>query len=527
MLAFAIIVLIVAVGAVVADLQTRRELEQQAGGQSLAIAHAVAADPSVVSGISAADPAAVVAPIAERIRRATGASFIVVADRRGIRLSHPNRELIGTSLLGDPGEDPSAVLAGQTFVGQQAGSLGTSMRAKVPVRDGAGDVIGLVSVGVLEKRVSAELRARLAPILLPALLGLLLGTGGVLLLARRVKRQTFGLEPGEIAALLEQREAMLHGIREGAITLDNLGRLGLINDEAQRLLGLDRSSAGRVLSALLQPGRVLDVLAGRSGGRDEVIVFNGRVLLVNHMPVQIRGRPVGAVITVRDRTELEGLTRELDEVRALAEGLRAQEHEFANRLHVIGGLIELGRHDDAVALISHTSALHQQLAASLVEGVGDPTLSALLLGKAAMASERGVELTVSSAAELSEALEDPVGLVTVLGNLIDNAVEAAAQSQGGRVDVAIGCEGDDLVLQVHDSGEGVDFARREEIFHDGYTTKAVPEGRRRRGLGLALAHQEVVRRGGRIEVHNARGALFTVTVPLKKPGGTRQPVASS
>jgi two-component system CitB family sensor kinase len=230
---------------------------------------------------------------------------------------------------------------------------------------------------------------------------------------------------------------------------------------------------------------------------------------------------VGAVITLRDRTELEGLLRELDDSRSLADALRSQEHEFANRLHAIGGLIELGRYDDAVEFINHTSVLHQQLAAQLVDGVSDPILSALLLGKAAVAGERGITLSVSTAGELPAGLDDPQGLVTVLGNLIDNALESVAQAGGstrdGRVEVGITTRTGILEITVHDTGPGVDESLAEEIFRHGFTTKVAHTDNRRRGIGLALVSREVHTRGGHIAVRNADGALFTVTIPLPTP----------
>ena len=425
LLQLAIILVTVGGGFVVSFVHARDDLDARAGQQSLAIARTVASIPAIVGALSAPHPASVIDPIAERIRKLAGASFVVVANRKGIRFSHPNPKLIGTSLLHDPGENPAAVLAGQTFVGVQPGSLGRSMRAKVPIRNARGRVVGLVSVGVLESSVSARLRSDLPVLLIPPLLGLLLGGIGSVLLARRIKRQTFGLEPDEIATLLEQREAMLHGIREGAIATDAAGRITLLNDEAQRLLGLDGSALGRPLEEVVPPGRVRDVFAGGVEGGDQVVLVGERVLVANRMPVEVRGRPIGAVVTLRDRTDLEVLLRELDDVRDLADALRAQEHEFSHRLHVINGLIELGRYDDAVQFINRASLLHQELAASLVDRVGDPILVALLLGKAAVASERGVDLNVSVDHGLPEDLGDVRDLVTVLANLIDNALDSA------------------------------------------------------------------------------------------------------
>jgi two-component system CitB family sensor kinase len=514
LLQLGIILLTVGVGSVVLYIHARDGIAKRAGEESLAIAQTVATDTRVIAAVTKPNGAAIIDPIAERIRRATGASFVVVANRGGIRLSHPNPKLIGKSLLYDPGEDPAPIFAGKTFVGEQQGSLGWSMRAKVPIVNVRGQVVGLVSVGVLERAIAGEFRDSLPVILIPLFVALTLATLGAFLLARRVKRQTFGLEPDEIGVLLEQREAMLHGVREGAITLDPAGRITLINDEAQRLLGFDVDAVGRHMGEVIPEGRVRDVLTGRIEGQDEVVVLGERVLVANRMPVVLRGRLIGAVVTLRDRTELDALSRELHDVRKLADALRAQEHEFQHRLHVISGLIELGRFDDAVQEINRSSLLHQELAATLVDRVGDPILAALLLGKAAVASEHGVTLDVH-ASELPREIEDVRSLVAMLGNLIDNALESAsAGAGGGHVDVTLHIEGGEVVIAVHDSGRGVDPALTDEIFRDGFTTKVASGGQRKRGLGLALVSQEVRRRHGTIQVENVDGARFTVRMPL-------------
>ncbi|HEY6961122.1 MAG TPA: sensor histidine kinase [Gaiellaceae bacterium] len=518
-LQLAIIVIVVIGTFVIAFMRARHNLDRQAEQESLAIAHVVAASPQIAAAFRAPHPARIIDPIAERMRRATGAAFIVIANRRGIRYSHPDPKEIGKSLLHDPGEPVTAVLAGQTQTGVQTGSLGRSMRAKVPLRDANGRIIGLVSVGVLEKAVGEELVDALPSIVIPLLIVLGLGTVAVVLLARRVGRQTFGLEAGEIATLVEQREAMLHAVREGAITVDAAGRVTLLNDEAKRLLDLDDSALGRPLADVVPDGRVREVLTGQIEGPDQVILAGQRVLVANRMRVAVRDRPIGAVVTLRDRTDLDALAGELNEARDLADALRAQEHDFQHRLHVISGLIELGRFDDAVQEINRASSLHQELAGSLVDGSSDPTVAALLLGKASVASERGVKLHVSAFHDVSDQLADVPALAAMLGNLIDNAIDSAAHAgAGGHVDISLIVENDHLVIRIHDSGAGVSPALSEEIFRDGYTTKVARQGGRRRGLGLALVSQEVRRRRGQISVENVDGALFTVILPLRPRG---------
>jgi two-component system CitB family sensor kinase len=236
------------------------------------------------------------------------------------------------------------------------------------------------------------------------------------------------------------------------------------------------------------------------------------VLVVNRMPISVRGKSIGAVVTLRDRTELEGLMRELNDVRSLANALRAQEHEFSHRLHVLAGLLDVGRYDDAIGFIKNESLVHQALVASIVDSVGDPVLAGLLLGKAAVASERGVELRMTEDSRLPDSVSDPNELVTIVGNLIDNALEAVSPAGAGVVEVTIRDEPDGLLVRVRDSGPGVEPELVDEIFTDGFTTK-VANGVGRRGLGLALVTQAARRLGGSVTVDNEGGAVFTVVLP--------------
>ena len=508
LLQVAIIVLTVSAGFAVSLWQARDKIDEQAGQESLAIARSVSVLPTVRGAFGRPHPERIIEPIVERIRLRTHAAFIVVANNRGIRYSHPDKSKIGERIS----TDPSIALSGKEFVGVQTGTLGRSMRAKVPVYGRRGRVIGLVSVGVLESAVTAKLLSDLPVILIPPLLGLALGVFGSVLLARRIKRQTFGLEPGEIATLLEQREAMLHGIREGTIATDRSGRVTLVNDEARRLLSLPPDAVGKRLADIVPAGHVREVMSGNVDEPDQVVLVDEHVLVVNRMPVAVRGKTIGAVVTLRDRTELEGLLRELSDVQSLADALRAQEHEFAHRLHVVAGLIEVGRHDEAVGFIKKSSLVHQALVGSIVDSVGDPILVGLLLGKAAVASERGVELRVGPDTLLPEDVANARELVTVAANLIDNALDSVATSGAGWIEVTIRSGDDGILVRVHDSGPGVPGDVVDEIFRDGFTTK-VATGAGRRGLGLALVSQTARKRGGYVEVANDEGAVFTVFLP--------------
>ncbi|MGN6688473.1 MAG: Spo0B domain-containing protein, partial [Actinomycetales bacterium] len=369
----------------------------------LAIAESVAAQPEIVAAVQSDDPNGVVQPRAEAVRRATGALFVVVTNDRGVRLSHPNAALIGHRVS----TDPSQALAGQTVVAIERGTLGDSARAKVPLRDASGAVIGEVSVGISATEISQRLRALLPSALAYTAVALVLGVAASVVLGRRIKRDTFGLEPRDIATLLQQREALLHGVREGVIAFDDAGRVTLVNDEARRLLALRVDPLGQEVQDLVSPGRLRDLLAGTTGSGDDVVLTQDACLLVNRRPAEINGHLVGWVVTLRDRTEQEGLLRELDSVRGLSDALRAQQHEFANRLHVISGLLELGDVEEARDFVADVGGRTAARARDLQERVADPRVAALLLAKSAVAVERGVDLRISDDTSFDVVLDDP------------------------------------------------------------------------------------------------------------------------
>ena len=504
----AIVLLAAVAGTALALWQARQELDQQYEQRSLAIAETVAGIPEVRQALAAGDPVHAIQPLAEEMRRSTGATYIVVTDRSGVRYSHPNPELIGKRV----DEDPGPVLAGHTWVGVQRGTLGDSARGKAPVWSD-GRVIGMVSVGFLETAVIGHLIRELPAFGLTVALALGLGVAGSLLLTRHLKRQTFGLEPYEIAGLLEEREASLQGIREGALATDTEGRITLANPEAVRLLALPADGVGKKAAQVLPAGRLADFVAGRLRDEDELLIAADKVLLARRRPVSARGRQIGHVITLLDTGELNELSGGMG-MAGLTDALRAQAHEFSNRLHTIAGLIELGRAEEAVALIDRASHPQQELTEALMRHIGDPVLGALLLSKAALASERGVELNITGETLAAISPLPPADLITVVGNLVDNALDAAAASPAGRrVDLTAGPEDGEFVIRVRDTGGGVPEAIAGKVFTEGFSTKPKTRGRPR-GLGLALVRETVRRYGGEVMVANDGGAVFTVRLPL-------------
>ena len=490
---------------------TRHLLDTHTERLALVVAQSVAANQSVRSEMASGDKTGAVQRVAERIRRATGAAYVVVIDRHGVRHSHPNPALIGKTI-----EEPVVALDGRTHVGIDPGSLGPSANGKAPLRAPDGSIIGEVSVGFLEKDVSRQLWDEIPVLLLYTGAALLVGVLASLVLARRLKRMTFGLELDDLRSLLQEREAMLHGIREGVIAFDQQGRISMANDEARRLLELRRAAVGEPLDQLLPEGRLRDLLSGDIAGQDQLVLTDAHLLVVNRMPVEVNGRDVGAVVTLRDRTELEALLRELDTVNGLTDALRAQQHEFSNRLHVLSVLVGMGDHDEAMTYLSEISTTSAGQAEDLRSRITPAALAALLLAKVTIAAERGTLLEVTDDSRLDHPGPDPQALVTIVGNLIDNALDAvAASAPPRRVTVHLAYDDDAhvIVVNVSDSGPGVSPELAERVFLDGYTTKS-PRAGVQRGLGLALVHRLVSRLGGRIEVSTGPGATFTATLPV-------------
>lgn len=506
-----VITVLVAGTLVGAYVQADRASLDAARQKVLGIAWTVADSPAVRDGLAAPDPTAVLQPLADRLNRDAETDFVVIMTTGGIRYTHPDPRQIGGHFLGTI--DPA--VHGRPLTETYTGTLGASMRAVVPVL--AGDrIVGLVSVGIRLTSVARQVRGRIPALLVTAALAMLAAAAGSWLVSRWLRRRTHDLGPAELARMYEFYDAVLHAVREGLLLLDRHGRLLLANDEARRLLALGEDALGRPIGAAGLPAALGGALAEGRSRTDEIHLAGDRILVINQAPAAAGGDGVlGTVVTLRDHTDLQALTGELDSVRGFAEALRAQAHEAANRLHTVLSLIELGRTEEAIEFAANELAVAQRLTDRVVGAVREPVLAALLLAKAAQAAERGVELEVAPDAEVPEAMLPPGDLVTIVGNLLDNAIDAAvAAPPPRRVEFAALRRGRELVLRVADSGPGLDPADVTHAFERGWSTKpaaAVPMGR---GLGLALVGQVVHRHGGAIDVD---GAAFTVRVLVGAP----------
>ena len=548
----AILVVTMAAGFAVVRWNLNRQLDDQYEKRSLAVAQSLASQPGLQQAVQQAvrtggpggiGPHGAVQSMAMAAMRSTAAKFVVVTNAKGIRLSHPNSRLIGTPVWYPDKDLPSSETfrTGQDWMGIEHGTLGIEAVGKAPIFS-HGKLIGEVSVGFLTATtVARDVDRTLVDWAVYFLAVLALGVLAALGLSRLLKRQTFGLELREIAALLQEREAMLHGIREGVLGYDKNERIVLANDFARQLLDLLPEFVGRPLRHVLPPGRLADVVTGEIEGSDLLVLHGDRVLVANRMPIWQAHRHLGWVVTFQDRTESEALKRQLDDAIGLTETLRAQSHEFANRLHTLVGLVELGRNDEAIQFVTDVSAARADLTERLQADIGDAKLVAMILGKVSLADERDVQLRVMDDSHVSAPISDISQVLTVAGNLIDNAIDAAAQAPGPRwVELTIVAAEHDLLVRVRDSGRGVPHDMREAVFMDGVTTKTSTTGARR-GLGLALVRKVVEGRGGMISVGHDAGAVFTAVLPqcvgmdsatLMDPGagagspGAREPGAS-
>ncbi|MFF0259084.1 ATP-binding protein [Streptomyces microflavus] len=522
-----LIAAVVAGCAVFAYVSGSAQAEQTATRQVRAAAVAVADSPSVREAILTPDPSAVLQPYAEQVRRDTGIAFVTIMDTERVRWTHPDASLIGETFLGHTEE----ALRGETFTETYTGTLGPSIRVVTPVRDGK-EIIGLVSAGITVDRVSSQVREQLGALALAAGGALALGGIGTYVINARLRRHTHGMNAAELSRLHDYHQATLHAVREGLLMLDGQRRIALINDAGRELLGItpETEALGRTVDELALPAPLTGALLASEARVDELHLTADRVVVVNTRPV-VGGERRGTVVTLRDHTELQALSGELDSERGFTQALRSQAHEAANRLHTVVSLIELGRVEEAVDFATAELELAQVLTDRVVGAVEEPVLAALLLGKAAQANERGVELELAEDSLIDDgALPSSLAqrdLVTILGNLIDNAVDAAsegdsaaavpAQRTGGtgagraRVTVTALADEGELLLRVSDTGAGIGPEEADEVFRRGWSTHGAG-----RGLGLALVRQAAHRNGGSVELDRAPegGARFTVRLPL-------------
>lgn len=489
--------------------------------QSLAVSQSISENTSIRSALTQAAGtmpsqqvlmSGSVQQIAEAVRERTGALFVVVADRNGIRWSHPEPTELGQHVT----TSPDIPLNGQEIVETESGSLGPSVRAKVPLRGIDGGIVGEVSVGYSTQEVLYGMWGSVAPILGVGALSLGLGVLGTSASLANLRRRTRGLELEEISTLAQNQEVVLHGVAEGVLGLDAQRRITICNDKARELLGVP-DPVGKQFSELPLPETVFELLAQGSDQSAQIVV-NKLVLLINALKVARGDHDLGWVVMVRDRRSVQALSRQLEAVSTLSSALRAQRHEFANRLHVVTGLLDMGQGESALSYLRE-SLDSGPLSYPLQNGelITDTYLAAFLGAKSTQAAERGVQLRIGANTLVHYPVRDAQNATAVIGNLVDNAITAAVHGSNTErwVEVELLSDRSSLVVTVADSGDGVRLADSEQIFTEGFTTSSSSRASTGlgEGIGLGLARQFARLDGGDLVIlfagePNGPGAVF-------------------
>jgi sensor histidine kinase regulating citrate/malate metabolism len=484
---------------------------EETGERALAVARAVAASHVVVNAFGDADPSATIEPLVENVRKATQAEFIVVGDMNLIRYSHPNPKEIGRHMVG---EDDDLVLHGKESVTRARGTLGPSVRGKVPIFDRAHRQIGVVSTGFLVQGVERRANRMVLNVASVGVIALAFGVLGAYLLSGHFKTQILGMEPEQIAFTTREQAAILEAIREGVLAVNSHGRVVTCNREAKKLLGIgDEDVVGRRISDVLPQSRLADVLWTGAPQYDQPMVVGETLISANRVPVHLEGSVIGAVSTFRDKLLLDQVESRLADVGRYVDELRSQRHEFMNKLHLILGLIQVSDYDGAQAVIERVNDEYQKVLDFYMARIQDPAVVGILVGKTHQARELGIELVISPDSFVSRPCPHRDAVVTIVGNAIANALEALQSMPVPRlrpeIRVSLREGPGGLSIEVSDNGPGLDAPDGTQLFDTGVTSKGPG-----RGLGLAIIARLVSAARGEVAIENiATGARLRVTLP--------------
>ncbi|NYI46358.1 sensor histidine kinase regulating citrate/malate metabolism [Nocardioides aromaticivorans] len=528
-----IVVLLVAVG-VLSIRQSNADFAEERGDQMASVAEYVAVQDlvrtrleEVRDGAERWQVAADLTSYAERGVRLSGATDVLVLGPDGTVLAATDASRVGERADLGGGE----VRNGRSGTADVEPGGERRVAAYAPViSDARGDngAVGAVVAEVAYPSVADQLSEAAPELGLFLGLGAVLGLAGTWVVSRVVRRSTRGLGTTELANLADQREALLHAIREGVVGVGTDGRVTVMNDAARATLGLEDAPdpVGRRVDALGLDPHVVALLTGEGGAdaRDALALVGHRVVVFNRGRASTGGRGIGTVTTLRDRTELVSLQSQLSSNLSITDTLRAQTHEFDNRLHTISGLVQLGEYDEVATLVGTLTRHRAEVGEHVAKRLADPAVAALVVAKHAVAEERGVTLELDPGSRLPALAPDlAADLTTVVGNLVDNAVDASAGGAEPAVELWIHADDDAVHVRVRDNGPGVPADLRDAVFVRGWSTKGEVLGGR--GIGLPLVRLICTQRGGEVVVDDAEadgggGAEFRVVLPVG--GAVRQ-----
>ncbi|SMQ76755.1 two-component system, CitB family, sensor kinase [Bacillus sp. OV166] len=493
-------------------------LKHEKGTKALSVAQSISNMPDIQKAFSSSNPAASIQPIAEKIRKQVGAEFIVIGNRKEIRYSHPDPNRLGQKMVGG---DNDRVFKGESVISESIGTLGPSLRGKAPIFSD-GEVIGVVSVGYLQTDINKEVSKIRRKIFMVTMIILLGGLLAALLISLNIKRAIFGLEPKEIAWMYQEKHAILESIHEGIIAVDTNGRITVVNETAHKFLNVPKEVLlrGKRIEDVLENTHLYEVVRTGLAEYDREFAIFGEVFLVNRIPIfNKKGEVIGAVASFRNKSELSNLIQELSHVKAYAEGLRAQTHEYSNRLYTLLGLIQLGSYKEAIDFISREVDVAQGFISFLMKEIPDPIIAGFILGKVSLSSELKINFTIDRESSFmdvpAEISRDT--LVTIIGNLVNNAFDAVRENgkEEKRVSLFLTDLGKELIIEIEDNGKGIDPILSEQIFQDGFSTK---NRQSNAGIGLSLVKKAIKDLGGYITFSSNEGAgtIFTVAIPKSR-----------
>ena len=511
LLSFTLVLLSVLLAGVVIVERTTAAEEKEIGMRALAIARTVAELKDLQENLGKPDGAKAIQPIAERIRLATGVEYVVAFDMDRVRYSHPLEDRIGT-VFDDGDEWPS--LRKQEYLSQAVGVAGPSVRAFVPVMTDEGTrQVGAVAVGILVPTITEALRALRLQLYSSLLIGVIFGVVGSFFLARNIKKNMFSLEPQEIARILEERVAIFQSMGEGVIAVDREFKITVKNTEARRIIGDRQGEVEEILPQDPVRAGINDAMETGETHFNRELAMSETLVLANFLPIKVKEKVVGGVITFRDKTEVNKMAEELTGVKTFIEGLRVQNHEYLNKLHTIAGLIQLNKHQEALDYVFAVTEEQQEVTRFLSKHILNPAVAGLLLGKYNRAKELKVEMFFDHDSFLGEV---PVNietstLVIIIGNLVENALEAVVGQKLREVHCYIKQELNELVISVEDTGPGISPDLQQKIFERGFTTKGLDN----RGIGLYLVKTAVDKASGRLKLESGNwGTRFLVKLPI-------------
>ncbi|MGE6629891.1 malate sensor histidine kinase MalK [Bacillus sp. NPDC077027] len=493
---------------------TAKNIHQQERDIALSTAKMVAEAPITVEALENESYSEALRKYTTSVQKITKTEFVVIMDMNGIRKTHPNPQKIGKPFAGG---DERPALNGKEHISTAAGTLGQSMRAFVPVYNKDGKQIGAVAVGITLQEIDLIIHQSLKPLYLVISISLLTGIVGALIVARKVKKIMFGLEPDEIATLLKERSAMLESTKEGILAVDQHGKIKLANAEAKRLfhnMGIMIEPNEQDVQALLPSSGLKQVIETRKPLLDRDVKMNGLELVFNEVPITVKGEIVGAIATFRDKTEVKHLAEQLSGVKMYANALRAQSHEFMNKLHVILGLVQLKNYDDLGTYIKDIAIYQQTETNEIINHVKNSVLAGFLLGKQSYIREQGASLEVicSTPVPRSEDAATTHDLITVIGNLLNNALDAVTQTDMKNISISFRYVQNQLHIEITDTGIGLSIEDQQKMFEQGFSTKGED-----RGFGLYFVDQSLKNLNGHMIVTSEKGegTTFSLRIPYK------------